>query len=99
MVQDFKKKKSLLVIRNLVIAEVLAYGLFILLALSADWAEMYQGLFIQRYLSFTVLEFGSLGIIQIVMIVWMITKSVQEEQDIREVIRQGTRTTGIQNDL
>lgn len=89
MVQDFKKKKSLLVIRNLIISEILAYGLFLLIALSADWAEMYQRLFIYRYLSFTVLEFASLGIIQIVLIVAVVTKSVQEEQDIREVIRQG----------
>ena len=78
-----------MVIRNLIVAEILAYGLFMLLALSADWADMYQNLFIHRYIPFTVLEFASLGIIQIAIIVAVVTKSVQDEQDIREVIRQG----------
>ncbi len=89
MTRELKRKKSLAVIRNLVIAEVVAYGLFMLLALSADWAEMYQKVFVHRYLSFTILEFGSLAIIQIVMLVWVVMKSIHEEPDIKDIIRAG----------
>ena len=87
MLQDFKKKKSLLVIRNLVVAEVVAYGAFMILALTMDWAETYLALPIAKYLSFTVLEFASLAIIQIGLIVVVVTKSVHEEQDIKDIIR------------
>ncbi len=89
MLQDLKKKKSLLVIRNLVIAEVLAYGVFMIVALSAYWAQIYRGFAISRYLSFTVLEFTGLGIIQIAIIVAVVTKSVREESDIKDIIRTG----------
>ncbi len=89
MLQDIKKKKSVVVIRNLIVAEIVAYGLFMLLALSADWAEMYQKLFIYRYLSFTVLEFAGLAIVQIAIIVVVVTRSIKEEQDIRDIIRSG----------
>ena len=89
MVQGLKKKKSLLVIRNLVITEVLAYGLFMVLALTMDWGNAYLGLFISKYLSFTVLEFGSLAIVQIVLIVFVVTKSIQEDQDIKDIIHTG----------
>lgn len=87
MLRDLKKNKSLLVIRNLVIAEVIAYGVFMLVALSAYWAEIYRNLAISHYVSFTVLEFTGLGIIQIAIIVVVVTKSVQEEQDIKDIIR------------
>ncbi|OGM97582.1 MAG: hypothetical protein A2735_01660 [Candidatus Yanofskybacteria bacterium RIFCSPHIGHO2_01_FULL_41_21] len=89
MLQDLKKKKSVVVIRNLVIAEIVAYGLFMLLALSADWAEMYQKSFIYNYLSFTILEFAGLAIVQIAIIVVVVTRSIKEEQDIRDIINSG----------
>ena len=78
-----------MVIRNLVIAEIVAYGLFMLLALSADWAEMYQKSFIYNYLSFTILEFAGLAIVQIAIIVVVVTRSIKEEQDIRDIINSG----------
>src|SRR3989338_7250635 len=89
MLQDLKNKKSVVVIRNLVIAEIVAYGLFMLLALSADWAEMYQKSFIYNYLSFTILEFAGLAIVQIAIIVVVVTRSIKEEQDIRDIINSG----------
>lgn len=89
MLRDLKKKKSVVVIRNLIFAEIVAYGLFMVLALSADWAEMYQKLFIYRYLSFTVLEFAGLAIVQIGIIIVVVTRSIKEDQDIKDIIRSG----------
>ena len=89
MFQEFKRGKALRVIRNLVLAEIVAYGVFIAVALSAFWAQIYRGLFLAHYLSFTVLEFGTLGIVQIVLIVVVVLKSVHEEKDIKEIINSG----------
>ncbi len=87
MPQEFKKKKSLLLIRNLIVTEVIFYGLFMILALSADWAQLYQMHFaFSSYISFTVLEFVGLGIFQIVLIAVVATRSVFEEQDIKEIL-------------
>lgn len=87
MLHDFKKKRSLVVIRNLVLAEVAAYFLFLIIALSAYWAEIYRNLAISHYLSFTVLEFSSLALVQIILIVVVVTRSVHEEEDIKDIIR------------
>lgn len=89
MLQDFKKKKSLVVIKNLVLAEVIAYGLFMILALSMDWGDAYQRLPVSKYLSFTILEFTSLAVVQIALIVMVVTRSVREEQDIKDIIHTG----------
>ena len=89
MVEESKRKKSLRIIRNLVIAEVVAYGLFLLLALSTDWGDAYLKFPISKYLSFTVLEFASLAIVQIALIVVVVTRSIHEEQDIKDIIRTG----------
>lgn len=89
MPHDLKKKKSLLIIRNLVVAEVIAYGLFMIVALSAYWARIYRGFAISDYLSFTVLEFTILGVVQIAIITIVVTKSVHEEQDIKDIINSG----------
>jgi len=87
MPQELKKKKSLLIVRNLVVAEVIFYGLFMVLALSANWAQLYRMHFvISDHIPFTVLEFIGLGISQIVMIAAVVSRSVFEEQDIREIL-------------
>jgi hypothetical protein len=89
MTDGLKKKKSLLVIRNLVVAEVLAYGVFLAVALSAYWGQIYRMHFptLSRYLSFTVIEFLLLGVVQLFIIVFVVSKSVHEEQDVRDIIR------------
>ena len=89
MLEDLKRKKSLLVIRNLVIVEVVAYGLFMLLALSTHWAQLYKRFLISNYLSFTVIEFTALAIVQVTLIVIVVTKSVHEDQNIKDIILSG----------
>lgn len=87
MPQELKSKKSLLIVRNLVVAEILFYGLFMILALSADWSQLYKMHFgISGYIPFTILEFVGLGISQIVLIAVVVTRSVFEEQDIKEIL-------------
>ncbi|GEM_PF-3263266 len=89
MLQSLKRSKSLIVIRNLVVAEVVVYVVFLVVALSAYWAEIYRTFAISRYLSFTVLEFTGLAAFQIILIVIVVIKSIQEEADIEEIIRSG----------
>jgi len=89
MLEDLKKKKSLLVIRNLVVAELVLYLAFLGIALSADWAEFYAKLPKSNFISFTIFEFASLAIIQIVLIVVIVTRTVREENDINEIVKTG----------
>lgn len=89
MIQSLSRKKSFLVIRNLVVAEIASYLVFMGLALSADWGEAYLSLPISKYLSFTILEFTLLAVVETVIIVYVVIKSIQEEQNIKDIIRQG----------
>ncbi|OGN33427.1 MAG: hypothetical protein A3I39_02725 [Candidatus Yanofskybacteria bacterium RIFCSPLOWO2_02_FULL_47_9b] len=89
MFSGLRHKKSFLLIRNLIAVEVIAYGLFMLVALSADWAEAYSRFGVSDYLSFTVLEFTSLAMVQIAIVVFVVTRSFREDRDIKEIIRSG----------
>ncbi|MEK9158354.1 MAG: ATP-binding protein [Patescibacteria group bacterium] len=89
MFKALKDKKSFLVTRNLVVAEIGYYLVFMALALSMDWGNAYLEFPISKYLSFTVIEFTTLAVFQILLIVNVITRSIKEEQDIKEVIRRG----------
>jgi hypothetical protein len=82
-------KKSLTIIRDLIIAEILAYASFMAVALASDWAELYNGFLVSHYVSFTVLEFVSLGIIQIALIIFVVTRSLREDISIHELIQTG----------
>ena len=88
MIKNLGQKKSVLIIRNLVIAEIAYYLVFMALALSMDWGNAYFELPISRYLSFTVLEFTILGVIQIALIVLVVNRSIKEEQNIKDIIHQ-----------
>lgn len=79
-----------MVIRQLIVAEVVAYGVFMVLALSAHWANLYRDYIpISRYISFTVIEFSGLALFQIALLVFILNRTLQEEQSIRDIIRAG----------
>ena len=86
-----KDTKSFLLVRNLIIAEVLVYAGFTLLALAAYWAHLYREYLpgLAQYLSFTILEFFFLGIVQIAVILWVVRMSSREEADVHDMIRRG----------
>ncbi len=85
----FKNRKSFLIVRNLVAAEIFAYAVFLLIALSADWAELYEKAFLSNYISFTILEFIFLGLVQIGLIIVILQKSFGDERGIEEIISIG----------
>lgn len=87
----FKDAKSLVLVRNLIIAEVIAYLCFMGLALAAYWAQVYRMHFplFARYIPFTVLEFFMLGVVQVGLIVFVVRRHDAEELNIQEMIRHG----------
>ncbi len=89
MIRPIRNKKSLIIVRNLIFAEIVAYTIFLLVALSAHWANLYRDFILSRYVPFTVLEFSLLAGVQVVLIVLVVARSLNEEQDIREIIRNG----------
>src|ERR1700733_9995684 len=86
-----KDTKSLVLVRNLVGTEVIAYLCFLVFALSANWAFLYRQYFpsVSHYFSFTILEFLILGIVQVGLILFVVRWSAPEEQNIHEIIRNG----------
>ena len=84
-----RSKKLFVVLRNLVIAEVLVYLAFMALALSADWGEIYEGFVLARYIRFEVVEFSLLGLSQLVLIILIFTRSMNEEGDINDMLKSG----------
>lgn len=62
------KQKPAIIVRNIVIAELIAYLAFTLLALTADWGELYETVALARYLPFEIVEFSILGIVQLLII-------------------------------
>ena len=86
-----RNQKSLRILRNLVLAEIIFYGVFLIVALSAYWAQIYRQHFmiLARYISFTVLEFTFLAASQVVLISFVLARTLREADDIQEVIRAG----------
>ena len=84
-----RRDKLYIVLRNLVIAEVLAYLIFMGLALSADWGEIYNDFVLSRYIPFEVVEFSFLGLFQLALIILVFAKSSIEESDVNKLIHSG----------
>ena len=70
-------------------AEVLAYLVFMALALAANWGKIYRGIFLSHYIPFEVAEFSGLGLAQLVLIIWVFARSSVEEKDVKEMIEAG----------
>jgi len=84
-----RSKKLFVVLRNLIVAEVLVYLAFMALALSADWGEIYEDFVLARYVRFEVIEFSLLGLFQLGLIVFIFTRSMNEEGDINDMLETG----------
>lgn len=79
----------MVILRNLVVAEVLAYLIFMILALSADWGQIYEGFRVSKYILFEVVEFSLLGLFQLGLIAFVLAKSVAEDDDFNQIIKSG----------
>src|SRR3989344_1627415 len=84
-----KSKKLFVVFKNLIIVEVLAYVVFMALALSGDWGKTYEGFTLSRYIPFEVVEFLFLGLSQLGIIILVFTKLATHENDFNEMIESG----------
>lgn len=87
--QALKSKKLPTVLKNLIVAEILLYLVFMSLALSADWGKLYEGFILGRYVRFEVVEFSLLGLFQLGLIVFIFAKSVTEKRDFNEMMASG----------
>lgn len=84
-----KRDKLFVVLRNLVIAEVLFYSIFLVLALSADWGEIYERSVLARRVRFEIVEFLLLGLSQLGLIILVFARSLIEKGDIGEILKSG----------
>lgn len=84
-----KRHQLFVVLRDLIIAEVLAYLAFTGLALSADWGEIYEGLIPSRYVRFEIIEFLFLGFSQLALIFFIFARSLAKGDDINELLKSG----------
>lgn len=89
MLKQLRNKELFGIFRKLVIAEALAYLVFMGLALSADWGETYEALGLSRYVHFEIVEFSFLGLFQLGLIIFVFAKSLAKESDVSEMIRTG----------
>lgn len=87
--RSFRRSKLFVLLANLIIAEIVVYFIFLLIALSADWGRIYENLPVSRYIRFEILEFSLLGIFQLGLIILIFAKSFREEEDINEIIKSG----------
>jgi len=86
---SLKQNKLFTVLRNLVIAEVVFYLVFLALALSADWGEIYKDSFLEQHIRFEVIEFLLLGLAQVGLIFFIFARSLNEEKSVDEIISFG----------
>lgn len=84
-----KQDKLFVVLRSLVIAEVLYYVSFLVLALSADWGEVYERSVLASRVRFEIVEFLLLVLSQLGLIILVFTKSLIEESSIGEMLKSG----------
>ena len=84
-----KRDKLFVVFRNLIVIEALFYLTFLILALSADWGDVYEGFVVSGYVRFEVVEFFLLILSQLGMITLVFAKTLNEEKDIEEIIKSG----------
>ena len=83
------KEKLFAVLKKLIIVEALAYLAFMGLALVADWGQIYEKFILAKYIRFEIIEFLFLGLSQLVLIFLVFAKSLAEEGDINELLKQG----------
>ena len=84
-----KSKKSRAILRNLILAEIIAYMAFMLLALAADWGQLYEDFIFSNYVPFEVIEFSFLGLFQLGLIFLVFMIETGEEKDIAEMMESG----------
>ena len=89
--QVLRRDKLFVVFRSLIVVEALFYLTFLVLALTADWGDVYEGLAVSGYVRFEVVEFFLLTLSQLGLITLVFTKSLNEEKDIEEIIKFGER--------
>ncbi|OGN08516.1 MAG: hypothetical protein A2750_02215 [Candidatus Yanofskybacteria bacterium RIFCSPHIGHO2_01_FULL_45_42] len=87
--QVLRRDKLFVVFRNLLVVEALFYLTFLVLALAADWGDVYEGLAVSSYVRFEVVEFFLLILSQLGLITLVFVKSLNEEKDIEEIIKSG----------
>ena len=86
---DLKREKLFIVLRNLIVAEVLFYLIFLGLALSADWGKICEGSILVSVIRFEVVEFSLLGFLQLGLIILVFIESLSEESYIDKIIKSG----------
>lgn len=84
-----KRKKLWVILRNLILLELAAYFIFMLLALSADWGEVFEGFALSRHIRFEIIEFSLLGLFQLGLIVWVFVRASAAEDDIEVMLEKG----------
>jgi len=84
-----RSKKLFVVLRNLVIAEVVVYFIFLVLALSADWGYLYENFVLASYVRFEIVEFSFLGLSQLGLIFLVFMRSFNDEGNINEMLKSG----------
>ena len=87
--QILKRDKLFIVLRNLLVSEVFVYLVFLGLALSADWGEIYEGVVLARYVRFEIIEFLFLGISQAGLIILVFIRSLIKENNINDMLKLG----------
>jgi len=71
------------------LAEILAYLVFMGLALAADWGQLYEDFVLSSYLPFEVVEFSFLGLFQLGLIFLVFIMVSGEEGSVVEMIGSG----------
>ena len=84
-----KSKKSRVILRNLIVAEILLYLAFMGLALVGDWGQLYEDFVLSNYIRFEVVEFSVLGLFQLGLIFLVFIKATEEEGDVKEMMDSG----------
>ncbi|HXK41120.1 MAG TPA: ATP-binding protein [Candidatus Paceibacterota bacterium] len=87
--RTLKRHKLFVVFRNLIVVEALFYLTFLVLALAADWGDVYEGLAVSGYVRFEVVEFFMLILSQLGLITLVFAKTLNEEKNIEEIIKSG----------
>lgn len=87
--QILRRDKLFIVLRNLLVSEVFVYLVFLGLALSADWGEIYEGVVLARYVRFEIIEFLFLGVFQAGLIILVFTRALIKENNINDMLKSG----------
>src|SRR3990167_3633054 len=87
--RNLRRDKLFVVFRNLIVVEALFYLTFLVLALAADWGDVYEGLAVSGYVRFEVVEFFMLILSQLGLITLVFAKTLNEEKNIEEIIKSG----------